>query len=118
MNFLLDTKAMSLVLKCGVPPELAGCTYLSEAVELRAFRNASAMDIYRTIAVRHSIKPKSVIRDISYALSKSKYLPSALSELLNFHVGSHLPNNLVIAYLALKLDSDIYNDNIIDKVSS
>lgn len=76
------------------------------------------MDIYRTIAVRHSIKPKSVIRDISYALSKSKYLPSALSELLNFHVGNHLPNNLVIAYLALKLDSDIYNDNIIDKVSS
>lgn len=51
MNFLLDTKVMSLVLKCGVPPKLAGCTYLSEAVELRAFRNASAMDIYRTIAV-------------------------------------------------------------------
>lgn len=105
-------KAMNLVLQCGIPPDLVGCKYLTEAIELKALNNHKAMSIYRTIAQRNAIKPKSVIRDISYALSKSETLHRLLSKLLGDVPidKKQLHNSLVITYLSIKLDSEISKD--------
>lgn len=116
-HYTSHSKAMDLVLKCGVPPDLAGCSYLAEAIELRTLFNTSAMEIYRTIAEKHSIQPKSVLRDIAYALSKSYSLSGILSRLLgDIPIDKKLlHNDLVISYLSLKLDSEISKDEDKDR---
>lgn len=64
--------ALSLVLKCGISPSHKGCFYLADAVELFAQNRQPFYSIYKQIADKHGVKCKTVMREISYALSRVK----------------------------------------------
>lgn len=64
--------ALSLVLKCGISPSHKGCFYLADAVELFARNRQPFYSIYKQIADKHGVKCKTVMREISYALSRVK----------------------------------------------
>ncbi len=97
--------ARSLVLKCGVRPDLIGCTFLISAVELRASGMLSFSDIYGEIAREFSVSHKSVSRDIAYAVSQADGLCGVLCEVLDIRLTpNQLYNSLVISYLAVILN--------------
>ena len=93
--------AERLVIKSGVRADLKGSGSLIDAVILFGTGMCSGFcDIYRTIGEIRGIKPKSVMREISYAVSQAFNLSQNLSAM----VGTTIPeqdihNGLVIAYL-------------------
>lgn len=103
------TKAINLILKCGVPPCLVGYEYLTKATEIYAKGNYSITDVYRIIAEQSDIKPKSVMRNISYAISQSFDFCNRLSDIMGIKIpSSEIHNALVISYLATKINDPKY----------
>lgn len=104
--------ADNLVLKCGVPPYLYGCAFLTEAIELYAEGKYSFSAIYRKIAAKKSVTPKSITRDISYAISQSFDIRDKLTEIMGVNIPrDQIHNSLVISYLAHKLN-ELTDNNI------
>lgn len=100
--------AQTLVLQCGVRPYLSGCTYLAEAIELYSGEEQTPMSVYRSIAERHSVKPKTVMRNIAYAISKCGDMHNKLSDMMGIKIHpDEIHNGLVIAYLAFKLKTTV-----------
>ena len=64
--------ALSLVLKCGISPDHKGCFYLADAIEIFAQKRQPFYSIYKQIADKHGVNRKTVMREISYALSRIK----------------------------------------------
>lgn len=101
----LRSEAVNLVLSCGIPPNLIGHAYLAAASEMYASGKYSISDAYRAIAEQHNIKPRSVMRNITYAIRQGFNVAKRLSEITGISVGDdQLHNALVIAYLAVKLN--------------
>lgn len=97
----IRTTAMNMVLKCGIPPSLKGCAYLSEAIEMYALNEYSFTDIYRTIGKRNGISAKSVMRNISYAISQGFDVGNKLSAIVGVDIpDAQIHSSLVISYLA------------------
>ncbi len=70
-----------LVVRLGVRPDLTGFRLLSDAVILYGTGNYSFCTIYKMVAAYRSIKPKTVPRLISYALSEAIGLLENLRDL-------------------------------------
>lgn len=110
-NIVLDRKtrlrAERLVLKCGIHANLKGFSRLTDAVILYSAGVCFTLsELYKSIAELRSLKPKTVIREISYAIAQSPHLEMRLSELVGSEFCSdEIHNGLVIAALATVLDS-------------
>lgn len=93
--------AERLVLKCGVRADLKGCSCLIDAVILFGTESCSGFcEIYRLIGELRRLKPKSVMREISYAISQSFDISKRLSALVGIPISeADIHSGLVIAYL-------------------
>lgn len=98
--------AIGLVHKCGVRADLKGSDCLAEAVMLYAEnRNKGFCEIYRIIAERRGLKPKSVLRQISYALNASTDITERISEITGLAFDEQdVHAARIIAYLARLLE--------------
>lgn len=97
--------AKNLVLKCGVPPTLAGYKYLTEAVELYATGNYKLTEVYEELAESQDLLPQSVLRDISYAIAQSYNISKRLSAVVGLEIpDEQIRAGLVISYLAIELN--------------
>lgn len=93
--------AERLVIKCGIRADLKGCKHLIDAVILYGTELLDGFcEIYRTIGALRGIKPKSVMREISYAIIQAFDISSRLSKLIGTNIPeSDIHSGLVIAYL-------------------
>lgn len=93
--------AERLVLNCGIHVNLKGSECLEDAVILYGTGACTAFcEIYRIVGLLRGIKAKTVMREISYAISHSDDLPTKLSALAGFNVTKNdIHNALVIACL-------------------
>lgn len=126
MNIIKSTEYMSvlsdntfrhtankLLIKCGIRAELNGYHYLTDAIVLYGTETCTKFcEIYRIIAAHRRIKPKSVMREISYAINNSIAIHERISELIGIDIPQDVVHNgLVIAYLGVIFrdpDSSIY----------
>lgn len=94
--------AEKLVLKCGVRADLKGFNCLVDAIILHGTEySTSFCEIYNEIALIRNLKPKTVMREISYAIAQSFCLHERLSELMGIPISqADVHNGLVIAYLS------------------
>lgn len=94
--------AEKLVLQCGVRADLKGFNSLVDAVILYGTEyKTSFCEIYAEIGMLRGLKPKTVMREISYALAQSYNLPERLSAMIGVPLSqSDIHCGLVIAYLA------------------
>lgn len=90
-----------LVLKCGVRADLNGYTYLSEAAAVfSAHPDSKLKDICDAVGSIHGVKPKTVMREINYAVAQAFDISETLSELVGARIPpSHIHGRLVIAYI-------------------
>lgn len=93
--------AEKLVLKCGVRADLKGCSCLADAIILFGTESCTGFcEIYRVIGSIRGLKPKSVMREITYAISQSFGISERLSSMVGIHIPeSDIHSGLVIAYL-------------------
>ncbi len=93
--------AERLVFRCGIHSNLKGYDCLADAVILYGAGACTGFcEIYRIIGLLRGLKPKSVMREISYAISQTRDIHIQLSKLTGFIVDKNdVHNELVIAYL-------------------
>lgn len=93
--------AERLVFRCGIHSNLKGYDCLADAVILYGAGACTGFcEIYRIIGLLRGLKPKSVMREISYAISQTRDIHIQLSKLTGFIVDKNdVHNALVIAYL-------------------
>lgn len=93
--------AERLVIKSGIRADLKGFRCLVDAVILFGTEMCDGFcEIYRTIGALRELKPKSVMREISYAVNQSYDLHNKLSAMIGTTVcEADIHNGLVIAYL-------------------
>ncbi len=93
--------AERLVFRCGIHSNLKGYDCLVDAVILYGTGACTGFcEIYRIIGLLRGLKPKSVMREISYAISQTRDIHIQLSKLTGFIVDKNdVHNALVIAYL-------------------
>lgn len=108
--------AERLVIKCGVRADLKGFARLVDAVILYGTEtSASFCEIYRMIGEMRKLKPKTVMREISYAVMQAFDIAGRLSELIGLPVPpSDIHSGLVIAYLGKLFqnpDLSVYSDS-------
>ena len=105
----LYRKAEATVLRLGINPSKNGYTYLIEASALYSKDCAVPMKrIYETVASFHGVKPRTVMRGITYAIEEARELHKRLSQMISAPVTiNDLRSGLVIAYLAKILNPKI-----------
>ena len=93
--------AERLIMKCGVRSDLKGSKCLVDAVILYGTELCVGFcEVYRVIGEVRNIKPKSVMREISYAISQAFNIVERLSALVGVTLTeSDIHSGLVIAYL-------------------
>ncbi len=93
--------AERLVFRCGIHSNLKGYDCLVDAVILYGTGACTGFcEIYRIIGLLRGLKPKSVMREISYAISQTRDIHIKLSKLTGSIVEKNdVHNALVIAYL-------------------
>lgn len=107
--------AERLVIKCGVRADLKGFACLVDAVILYGTETSTSFcEIYRIIGELRRVKPKTVMREISYAVMQAFDIAARLSELIGLPVpASDIHSGLVIAYLGKLFqnpDLSVYSD--------
>ncbi len=109
-NDELRCSAEKLLLKCGIRADLSGFTYLTDAVILKSsYPRLRTCETYSLIGKVHSMRQKSIMRAISYAVDNAFGLPRRLNAMLDIDIGySDIHNGLVISYLAglMRLSAD------------
>ncbi len=106
-------EASELVMQCGIAPCLLGFSYIAQAVVIYAFGERKLTNIYRQLAVDNSVKVKSVMRDISYAIDQTKNIHNNLSGLVGIHIPqSEIRSGLVIAHLGLILYKSVRDSKL------
>lgn len=105
-TFDTNPKALNLVLKCGIQPNLDGCSQLSKAVELRAECKYSMPEITKMIAELSGITTGCLSRNMSYAIRTAYNVEEKLSKLVGIPIpkGS-VHSAMLISHLAIKLNS-------------
>lgn len=93
--------AERLVFKCGVRADLKGCKCLVDAIILFGTETCEGFcEIYRIIGAMRKIKPKSVMREITYAITQAFDIVDRLSKLVGINLSDNdIHSGLVIAYL-------------------
>ena len=93
--------AEKLVLKFGVRADLKGYKCLTDAVILYGTETCTEFcKIYGILGEIRGIKPKSVMREITYAIAQAFGLRERLSEIIGTHINPNdIHSSLVIAYL-------------------
>ena len=90
-----------IVLECGVRADLNGCAYLTEAATVyAACPDAKLTDIYGAVGSRHGVKPKTVMREINYAVAQAFDVAEKLSALIGVRIPpAQVHGGLIIAYI-------------------
>lgn len=103
--------AHRLVIKCGVREDLRGSSCLTDAIILYGSETSTSFcEIYRIVGEVRGIKPKSVMREISYAINQAFNLPTKLSALIGTDIPkTDIHNGLVIAYLGMLFKNPNFN---------
>ncbi|MDE5592892.1 MAG: sporulation initiation factor Spo0A C-terminal domain-containing protein [Clostridiales bacterium] len=93
--------AERLTMKCGVRSDLKGSKCLVDAIILYGTELCTGFcEIYRIIGELRNIKPKSVMREIAYAISQAFGIVDRLSKLVGVTLSDNdIHSGLVIAYL-------------------
>ena len=93
--------AERLIMKCGVRSDLKGSNCLVDAIILYGTELCTGFcEIYRIIGEVRGIKPKSVMREISYAIVQAFGIVERLSKLVGVPLTQNdIHSGLVIAYL-------------------
>ncbi len=93
--------AERLVMLCGIRADLKGFDCLIDAVILYGVGNCNGFcEIYRVIGELKKLKPKSVMREISYAIDQSYDIHEKLSAFIGIKIKkTDIHNGFVIAYL-------------------
>lgn len=93
--------AERLTMKSGVRSDLKGSKCLVDAVILYGTELCTGFcEIYRIIGDIRKIKPKSVMREISYAIAQAFDIAERLSKLVGITMSDNdIHSGLVIAYL-------------------
>ena len=93
--------ANKILIRCGIRIDLKGYHYLADAIILYGTGLCKRFsDIYRIIAADRGIKPKSVMREISYAINAAHGIHERISSMLGIEIPKTVVHNgLVIAYL-------------------
>lgn len=93
--------AERLTMKCGVRSDLKGSKCLVDAIILHGTEMCTGFcEIYRIIGELRNIKPKSVMREIAYAISQAFDIVDRLSKLVGVTLSDNdIHSGLVIAYL-------------------
>ncbi len=102
-------KAESALLHCGVNPCKNGYTYLTEAAALYSKDcTVPIKRVYETVASFHGVKPRTVMRGITYAIEGTRELHKKLSQMLNMNIKiEDLRSGMVVAFFAKTLDPTI-----------
>ena len=92
----------SYLIRLNVDPTHIGYRQMIDCIEIRITEQLPTMGaIYAVAAIKYGVKPKSVMRNITYALDHVTDLASSLSEILGFTVDDNsLHNGRVIFYIA------------------
>ena len=93
--------AERLIMKCGVRSDLKGSNCLVDAIILYGTELCTGFcEIYRIIGEVRGIKPKSVMREISYSIAQAFGIVERLSKLVGVTLTQNdIHSGLVIAYL-------------------
>ena len=93
--------AEKLVLHCGVPACLIGYDALVDCVNLSSeMPSYGICNIYAAVGAARKIKPRSVLRNISYAICKANNIAESLSNIVGARVlPQEVHAGLVISYL-------------------
>ena len=93
--------AERLIMKCGIRSDLKGSRSLVDAIILYGTELSTGFcEIYRIIGEVHGLKPKSVMREIAYAISQAFGIAERLSKLVGIVLSDNdIHSGLVIAYL-------------------
>lgn len=93
--------AERLTMQCGVRADLKGSKCLVDAIILYGTEMSTGFcEIYRIIGEVRRIKPKSVMREISYAIFQAFGIAERLSQMVGITITDNdIHNGLVIAYL-------------------
>ncbi len=103
-NDRTHSKAVNLVLKCGIPPHLAGCEYLATTVEMIATTKCSMAAVYKILAEENDVRPKSISRDVAYAIEQGFTVREKVSELTGVEIPKQqMHPSLIVSYLAIQL---------------
>ena len=105
----LERRAEELVLHCGVDPSKNGFAYLAEAAALYSTDCSVPMRrVYETVASFHGVKPRTVMRGITYAIEGTRELHKKLARLLHMDIKiADLRSGLVVAFFAKALNQSI-----------
>lgn len=106
--------AERLTLKCGVRADLKGNKCLADAIILYGTELCTGFcEIYRIIGGLRNIKAKSVMREISYAITQAFGISAQLSKMIGINLtDADIHSALVIAYLGKLFkdpDIDLFN---------
>ena len=93
--------AERLTMKCGVRSDLKGSKCLVDAIILSGTELCTGTcEMYRVIGEIRNIKPKSVMREIAYALTQSFCVAERLSKMIGVLLTDNdIHSALIIAYL-------------------
>lgn len=93
--------AERLLILCGIRVDLKGFNSLTDAVILHGTQMCKGFcHIYGIIAELRGLRPKTVMREISYVITRSSEVSNRLSELLGVPIAEmDIHNSMVIAYL-------------------
>lgn len=102
------------LLQLSLDPTHKGYKQLYDCILARITNETAITDIYSAVADKYGIKSKSVMRNISYTLSKVDKLSERLSEMLGIKVDDNaLHNGSIIFYLAeIVADFEEYNISV------
>lgn len=96
----LQMKLRRCLMLLNIDPTHNGYDQLLDCVLVQKAKRTEMNVTYSVVSKKYNIKPKSVMRNISYALGKVNNLADRLSALLGFPVDSNaLHNGSIIAYL-------------------
>lgn len=108
-NLTLESRVTSLrrsaeliAIKCGIRADLKGFERLVDAILLYGENSGTSFNsLYLLMSKSCGVKPKTIMREISYALSQAFNLHDRLSQLLGIDIlPQDLHSGLVIAYLS------------------
>lgn len=107
--------AERLTMKCGIRSDLKGSKCLVDAIILSGTELCTGTcEMYRVIGEIRNIKPKSVMREIAYAILQSFRVAERLSKLIGILLTDNdIHSSLVIAYLGKIFkhpDLELYED--------
>ena len=105
VNVLIDPnnrfKAEKLTLLSGIRSDLKGSKFLIDSTILYGTDSSTAFcEIYDIVGKYRNVKPKTLMRAISYSLAQSFSIAERLSALVGVNIpSSDIHSGLVIAYL-------------------